>query len=357
MKKFIAFILSFCFLFTFSLTANATETSFMITEIVDSLSGSGIQNLVKYNTVTKTETAISYNDLKKYSNEASISYEIEDINRATIPAMAKAIDTPMPLGIIDQYQQFTITPPILYSESQHPYSGVVCIVSERLDRETNQITEVVTTGFIVSSNIVVTAAHCVLPNADSNYNIENIRIYPKYHTSVAPVNNSTANYVSTTELIFDATFVQSNKSSTAAKQSDWCILVLESDLFSVHHFAYTYTPLTSGTTVYISGYPHCLITEGFHNNCNHELYPNGLLVTSSGAYYGMNNGMLCHFANTYGGNSGSPVYTSSYICHAIHSYDKTKIYSTNGSFVECNQATSITEAIFNVIANAIVENL
>ncbi len=353
LRKSIAILTCVCFIFSFAVATNAV----LVDEIIENFEQSTTPNLVKYNFETQTETIIPYDSIPKYSEIATTSYEIDAIASKTIETM-KAVnrsETASTLSIINN-GAFTLTPPTINYNPNHPYSGVVCIAYEQTDLTEGTTEWKAATGFLVSTNVVVTAAHVVMLQQDEigKYTIGNFRIFPNYNSTTIP-DETNVGYATIIDMYYDDNdFSKTNKGSIEGIPLDWVALVISKEFTTSFQFPYSYnTEAILNTQIAITGYPTCLPIDCMHYTC--DASPNGLLATSYGNVRGFDT-ILYHEANTRGGNSGSPIYDPlTRTCYAIQTYSHTSYVNPN-TLVEytCNRGTIITEDIFNKICLAVI---
>lgn len=355
LTKSIAILTCVCFIFSLGVTTNAV----LVDEIIEILEQPNISNMVKYNFETQTETIIPYDNIPKYSKIAQTSYEIDEIASKKIETMDILNTNSASTFSIINNGSFTLTPPTINYAPNHPYSGVVCISYKQTDLTTGETEWKAATGFLVSTNVVVTAAHVVLLQADEvgKISIGNFRIFPEYNSTTIPDNNTTGYYASIVDMYYDADFVTTNRGSEAGQPLDWAILVIDKEFTTSFQFLYSYTTeAILNAQIAVTGYPTCLPIDCTHLTCAE--HPNGLLATSYGVVRGYDT-ILYHEANTRGANSGSPIYDpETRICYAIHTYSQTYYENPNTHIgYLCNQGTIITEEIFNQICYVVISYL
>lgn len=365
-KKMLAMVMATCFIFAFSLTANATGISLVVDEIIDLFDQPYVpENIVKYNYETGTQTVIPYDSIPKYSETATCSYEIPEIamNVYGNEVMVISDGATLASGAISPNNIIVDTPFIRTPPTAAPYTGVALVeIVQSIKPEANGYG----TCFFVSSNVVVTAAHNIVwkPEnpTDAPY-FPPLKIHPFFNSDDFP--SATGSYVNVIDIAFDENFLITEDESDAEVEKDWAVLTLESDVQGVYNFNYSYiTSHLQNQTIAMTGYPQCLnenCDDGGidHGWCEFNFY----LATSYGQIYFVENpedddsmNILRYTNNALGGCSGSPVYlpNNSNFCYAIHTNSAHPRHPEHKKF---NRATLITECIFNVIAREVIEAL
>ncbi len=156
------------------------------------------------------------------------------------------------------------------------------------------------TGFIIGDNTIATCAHNVYDKAHNGY-------YTAY--SIELYNNS-GNYVTTiapTSAHIPYQYISSEEHSVEEHNYDYALLTVSTDLSDYEHFQLGVSLDNAGNIpVTVSGFPKTV--NGV--NVMRHLYTNtGTLFSyaSSSDYYGYR---LHYNTDTSGGQSGSPVYTT-----------------------------------------------
>ena len=127
---------------------------------------------------------IPWESISDYSRTTTTTYELASMQQVLSGRQTK--NTVSPFAIINPDDEFFLTPPkTSRGVPTTPYSGVVFILAE-IDSDHDGIVDDYErgTGFLVSPNVVVTCAHCVV--ATNKLNIVNVKIYPYTHQYERP---------------------------------------------------------------------------------------------------------------------------------------------------------------------------
>lgn len=169
------------------------------------------------------------------------------------------------------------------------------------------------TGFMVYSNIMLTAGHCMYNLSGGN--VEEMRVYKMQNSSTR---NSTYYYPA-------SWLLSASYKGTADSNYDWCVVKLQDSIGNQTGW-FGYGVASSSKTVTVSGYPD---SSGYY----FYQYKNGGTLSLASSY------RFSHTCSTLGGESGAPAYDSSGIVWGIH---------TNGGTTS-NSGTLITSSLFNII--------
>lgn len=169
------------------------------------------------------------------------------------------------------------------------------------------------TGFMVYSDIMLTAGHCMY--GVSGGNVDEMRIYQKQNSTTR---NSTYYYPS--KWILSTNFTSSGDSNY-----DWCVVKLQNSIGNqTGWFGYGVALYSKSVTV--SGYPD---SSGYY----FYQYKNSGTLTINSTY------RFAHTCSTLAGESGAPAYDSNGIVWGIH---------TSGS-TNSNYGCLITSSLFDII--------
>ena len=333
-KQIFSSLLCVCFLVVFSFSVGAAEA---LSEVIASLDTAEKYDIIEYDYVTGTKRVIPWESIPDYSSTTSTTYELAAI-ASELPKLAQmraaqAGASVSPFSVIDPDGPYTLTPPRTGNTYNVPYSGVVYLMlGITLSSGSQHHTFSRATGFMVAPDVIVTAGHAFV---DEEHEITEVRIYPYYHSSVQPSINY--GYYIYPERWVCADYADTIGTSEADNH-DWCVVKLQEPLPDAFYFPCTYELLSYTThPVFISGYPSCTDVTCTIENCMNQDFHQ---VTSEGYATQVSPYLLRYDNNTYGGNSGSPVYLPSYVCVGIHS---------KGG-ITYNQGVKITEDIYNVIS-------
>ena len=179
-------------------------------------------------------------------------------------------------------------------------------------------------GWMVSADTLVTAGHC-LYNRGGKAWYTNLKFFPGANGNVRPYGFATA-----TQLWTDVNYTRSGDT-----RQDWGVVKLNRRIgdttgwFGLRWQAQTY----NGTTATVRGYP--------------GDKPHGQMWTMSGKIEDSQPNKLCYSHDTFGGQSGSPIYLSNNTVIGIH----TNGVSRFGLCPKRNAGTRITQGLFSVILN------
>lgn len=197
---------------------------------------------------------------------------------------------------------------------QLPYSAICYIEIDWPDGETG-----LGTAWMIYSDVAITAGHCVYSSEHGGW-AEKIKLWPG-KDGFGLWNNP----YGTTEMTQMHTSTEWTESED--EEYDWAVLELEDNIGDQTGwlgFGWTSADMT-GTEVTISGYP------GEHRYYQYEMSDEITRCTTNKLFYNV--------IDTSGGQSGSPIYTSSYVAYGIHCYG----LNDNNE----NSGTRITEWRFN----------
>lgn len=178
------------------------------------------------------------------------------------------------------------------------------------------------TGWFIGSRTVVTAGHCVYDTATNKWATA-IKVYPGRNGSSSPYGYTTAHrlfsvvgWATSHSTNYDYGAIQTN--STLGNTVGW--------------FGYSWQSSNS--------FPGTFTVRGYPGD-----KPTGTMWTMNGGITGVNTYRLWYQIDTYGGQSGSPLY------HYTTSYGYTSVgvhtYGTSVPPYYGNSATRITSSVFN----------
>ena len=208
------------------------------------------------------------------------------------------------------------------SPTTAPYCSVALIIATMEDGGTS--TTVMGTAFLVSPNVLVSAAHCAIPkNLDDSF--QEMKIYFDVHQES---NLSGQTYVEPRRISYSPNWHDTSVNSNY----DYCIIELEENISRPFYFNCVMSSnISTPQTVSISGYPG-----------DHKFYQ----MTSQGELFNSNEFLCTYYNDTYGGMSGSPIYNAS-TCIGIHTRRNGDSYNIGNLF---------TADIYNLICETIAEN-
>ena len=156
------------------------------------------------------------------------------------------------------------------------------------------------TGFVVGKHTIATAAHVVLDTKTNNaYSITDILLFDENGTdySFTPVE-----YHLPLLYWYETNYTHIN---------DYALITVEEDLSDYMSFnlgMITDNAVTNNLPITTVGFPSHYLNSIINNGVDHqEMLSSGTLT--AGYHYNLNNTAICHTADTYGGNSGGPIYT------------------------------------------------
>ena len=231
-----------------------------------------------------------------------------------------------PADIIGEDTRY-FTPP-----SGVPYSSVAFI--RRHYRKTVDGVQVgyfsAGTGFLVSDKVLLTAAHCIVPDEEpAGYELLEIRIYFDLDITAPDYQNSSLSGYS---YIHPQRWTWSTNwhNEEINERYDYCVIELTQAVDRPYYFNCVQSSNTTNQSVYVSGYP--------TDHKIHQMTSYGQL--SYADYY------VCRYNNdTVNMMSGSPVYNTN--CVAIH---------VRGPDTGYNEGILFTPYLYNLICSKISDN-
>lgn len=291
--------------------------------IIKTLVAFGLMIVLSFSTVWASSDAYDADESKEeyieydYITKQTKSFTLDDVNESVeypiIPAHV----------VCPEDETRTIvngdTPSLTQVNANNsPYSMVTYLYLGR-DNDGDGICEkwVGGTGFMVYSNIMLTAGHCMYNSA--NGNVEQMRIYIKQNSSSQ---NSTYYYPA-------SWILPSQYTSNPNKNYDWCIVKTQSSIGNQTGWL-GYGVATSSKTVTVSGYP----DQSGYRYYQYKNGPKTMIIQST---------FRCKYTcNTLVGDSGAPIYDSNGIAWGIHTKNEDSSY---------NSGCLITSNIYNLIEN------
>lgn len=205
-----------------------------------------------------------------------------------------------------------------------PYCSVAVLIS-RFDTDGDGVVDFTArgTGFLVSKNVLVTAAHCVVPKDMSTSKLMELRIYFDVFS------DSLSGY--SYEHPKKWAWTQNWHDSTTGWMYDYCVVELHNDISRPYYFnCVSSSNIATPQTVYATGYP--------GDKQYYQMTSRGQLTESAYNY--------CHFNNDImPGMSGGPLYYGN-SCFGIITY-------SSDTF---NQGNLITPYLYNLICSKISDN-
>lgn len=221
-------------------------------------------------------------------------------------------------SIIDDDNELFYSAPI-----SAPYSSVARLVA-RFDNNGDGIAESTAygTGFLVSKNVLVTAAHCLIPKDMSSSTLIELQIYFGVHSQGL----DGYSYEHPRRWTWSSNW----HDETNGWQFDYCVIELHNDISRNFYFnCISSSNASTPQDIYVSGYP-----AGSHN---YQMSCYGELTVTS--YY------YCHYTNDIlSGMSGGPIYNE--YCLGIITYH-------GGTY---NQGNLFTPYMYNLICAKISDN-
>lgn len=238
---------------------------------------------------------------KSNSSEALIDEETEAINTLKTMSSGTYVST---LSVIEGKRLVKVSSLVSH------YKKIVCL------RTYINGSEYCGTGFMIGSNIMLTAGHCMYSQA-LNKNVDEMRVYYLQNGDVI-----SSNYT------YPAGWIVPNKYKAGDDNYDWCIVFLQQHIGNTTgYFNYAVTP-NSASSVFVSGYP-----------SESDVYQ----YSSSGALSYYNAYQFYHTCSTLGGHSGAPIFGAGGTVYGIHTY------GSNLASPKHNWGNSITQELFNTI--------
>lgn len=311
MKKILSAFMCFCMIFAFSFSAVAID---QITTQANMRSVPVLSKNMKTGEITES--------VFTYESKASTARGLADlVQQGWFPETVNkqgaenALVSGMPTGRSSGTGILGSDDRVQVSDTdEYPYSAVCYIeVAFSTGAECG-------TAFMIGDNIAVTAAHCVYKNGEL---VSDVKVWPgKDGFSIFGNPFGTAESIS----IFKAP----NYNQGDFYKYDWAIIVLDENIGNdTGWFGFTcYQPDYLTTTLTLSGYPHSDQYHQYTATGNAMKYVDKV---SEQEY------RFQHNMDSTEGQSGSPIYNSSYMVYGIDSYHSTLN----------NYATRIDESTFN----------
>lgn len=228
--------------------------------------------------------------------------------------------------------------------------------TREVDYSKNGVVKIITntgtsTGFLVDGNTIATAAHCVTNktnntgNSNSGKEIEKILVFNTDKTIAYEITNAYSVHVpslyfttSSTSTVFDYDYALITIPDVEEDKNldDYAMFNLGVMLDGFKG---------SGKSVSVTGFPKMANGEEVNDETEHAMYTGEGTVISDTTNNEM---MFRHDCDTYGGNSGSPVYTAT--TYGGNTY-YTVIGIHTGGYVGYNIATRITTDVLHFYNN------
>ena len=242
-------------------------------------------NIVRYDIGIAQEQFLNFSNLPTTSTTANITSNVEenyinDSDEMVSPAHIIGDDNRTPVQNIEQY----------------PYSAI-CYVRIFFAGKTNPDRG---TGFLIGSNILLTAGHNLVNGDDAFDFPQRIEIYPGGHEDDDGQITSPYGMIEV-----ETCYIQKEYYDYGTVEYDWGVCVLESDIGC--QTGWFDMSIASDTMLNEE-----VIVTGFPSDVDTNMY------TSSGTVVTMNEYRLYHNVDTEGGNSGSPVYLPNNVVIGIH---------------------------------------
>ena len=222
-----------------------------------------------------------------------------------------------PMTILGEDNRF-LSPP-----TAAPYSAVACLVAT-FDTGGDGIADSIAygTGFLVSKNVLVTAAHCLIPKDTSSSTLIDLKIYFNLH-------DDTLNGYSY-EHPRRWTWSVNWHDNANGWQYDYCVIELHNDISRPYYFnCISSSNASTPQNIYASGYP--------GDNKHYQMTSYGQLTQTT--YYS------CQYNNDIlPGMSGGPLNNAN--CIGIITYQASAF----------NQGNLFTPYLYNLICSKISDN-
>lgn len=173
-------------------------------------------------------------------------------------------------------------------------SSAVLLIIAYWDNDEDGVADAISrgTGFLVSDNVLVTAAHCVVP--DSGYTLLEARAYYDVHGS----SYTGCNYVVLDRLMWSYGYTA--ELLEVKMRYDYCVATLDGSIEREFYFNCANSTSIQNMSVTISGYPNLNAANGF-NNYFYQCKSEGSILSVSEYNITYNN-------DTTVGMSGGPIY-------------------------------------------------
>ncbi len=334
LRKSIAILTCVCFIFSFAVTA---ECANVITELITVNNNS---DLIEYDYINQTYRTISASEIPDYASTAT-TYELDCLSDDLdiLSNLALSSNTEIAPMYINPNAPFVLSPPVVNGVKQVPASGTMILMigidylekDGNLDGQTDEYAR--GTGFLVSPNVMVTAAHNFVKNTTTEKVVE-VRVYPFYHDTVSPINTDA-------DFVYPASWVYSTAYPNSIDQ-DWCIVTLQESIPDAYFYACAYNRGTVGTTVFTHSYPKLTDYERRQYRSQGEI----LTPQSTGNFIWMS-------CSIKGGSSGAPLCMYD-IAHPLLAIGIVAREGNEG--ITYNVSVPITEFIYNCICQKIANS-
>lgn len=266
-------------------------------ECTDSITISCVDGSVSYNDADENR------DIDETENDDEISYEV----------LVQPCDNSRKINYVDNRTLITNT-------SVEPYSRIAFLEISFPNGDRKGAT-----GFMISEKYLATSAHCLYNPMNREY-AELVRVYLGRNGSVSETSATVLNYS-----------ICANFPEAVNVGSDWAVCELALDLGNVVGWFNIDCPsdnIVANCAVSVTGYP----LDKYVLNDDSFMGVDTFMYTASSKVASVFDYSFRYSADTYEGNSGSPVYRETLdVVYGIHSGD---VYGEN-----LNHAKRITQAV------------
>ncbi|MBO5047352.1 MAG: trypsin-like serine protease [Clostridia bacterium] len=340
LKQIFAYTLTLCFIFVFASSVGAVDG---ISDTIDAISHNNKSyQLSYYDYTTNQHSLVTFNNVPNYAATTTTTHELNSLHQ-----YARQFELMEESTILSQNEN-TISPNIIFDSKYGflphapltalgtpttPYSGVMCL--RIVDTIDGSVTTNYATGFLVSPNVMVTAAHCVIP-AKGTSDRKDVRVYPFTHQAASP--DSTNNDYLTIVGAYCPNEYQNRLSDSGY---DWAIVKLSGSINNAYYFpcSYAVADIMNNAAFQTLGYPRD--AQGTDTS-DYYLYASIGLVTN------LTSNQIHHDANTNDGNSGGPFTGPHNICYGITNAEYL-IYENDVLINQYNCSARITADLYNEI--------
>jgi len=308
--------------FLLPVTVNADENV-----LYDKIESEEVLSLGHYDVATKTETTeeISLSELKRRNESAKQRLGISSNN--VLCGFNPVFDTSVLPG--DDNVSTPRTTPGIYPQTtvnvnNYPYTAVMFLLLGRdKDGDGNIESWSTGSGFLVDSDVMVTAAHCFIGKGADGINrfIDECRIFPRYASS--SISYNATGYYHPASWSYSTVYMSSNN-----VEHDWLVATLAAPIGNQHgYFAVRdWDASIEGVTATTGGYPAESPSKRYYQH------------KSTGPLRSYSTKRISFIMDVEGGNSGGPVYVSGNQVIGI----------ITGAGNEANWALRIFEALYEV---------
>lgn len=324
MKKIFLIVLTIVIMISFSSTGYAAT-------VVESPTIND-EKFVEYNAVTGQETVFTLNDVIDGTNSLENVMQVQARNGTTYTLPYDPI-THYDTGITDDMSRKPIDGSELNEVTNvnaSPYCKTVLILAI-FKKEDGSMIYSPGTGAMVGNKVLLTAGHVVY---HTNYKINPVEIrvllrYSNEKNSATDLANET-DYYHPERWVFSA-----NYRPEIDTNYDWCYLTMFDDIGKTYTGWFgigTTSGDIVGDSINVTGYPNV-------SGKRFRQFASSGIMDSTSEY------RVRHTCSTYGGHSGAPLYSSSYVIWAVHT-------SGGNSY---NYGVRLTSTLYNLLVNRINE--